>query len=208
LNKGYSVGTYCLSVNEKFHPVGEPEDYFKYYNLSSQFFHTDISNYKMVNEYDFFKIEYGKKGEFISGDGSLLIPFCYPYEVISDKYIFNESSYYLLVYDVKLSQRYNINNYTRGWIIGDFEPCIKRTCDYEIGILSHKKDEKWGFHYHDETREINILLSGIMVINNISIKKDTIFIFEKGMISCPIFLTDCIVLCIKVPSRPNDKIII
>jgi len=128
--------------------------------------------------------------------------------IIDEEYIFNESSYYLLVKNVEMSQRTDINDYIRGWIIGDFEPCIKRTNEYEIGILSHKKGEKWGFHYHAETKEINILIQGKMRINNVLVEENTIFIFERNMISCPLFLEDCVVICIKLPSLPNDKVII
>ena len=32
LDLKYTVGTYLLSSIEKFYPVGEPNDYFNYYN--------------------------------------------------------------------------------------------------------------------------------------------------------------------------------
>ena len=41
-----------------------------------------------------------------------------------------------------------LSDYTRGWIIGDFEPSIFRTKDFEVAVLNHKKDEKWIAHYH------------------------------------------------------------
>jgi mannose-6-phosphate isomerase-like protein (cupin superfamily) len=100
------------------------------------------------------------------------------------------------------------NKYTRGWLIGNFEPSILKISDFELGILSHKKNEKWPFHYHKYCREINILLKGRMIINNISINTGDVFIFDNNVISCPLFLDDCIVICIKIPSIPNDKEII
>ena len=36
-----------------------------------------------------------------------------------------------------------LSDYTRGWIIGDFEPSIFRTKDFEVAVLNHKKDEEW-----------------------------------------------------------------
>jgi len=225
LNMGYSVNTHRLSLDEHFYPVGEPDDFFNYYNLTSLFFHRDISNIcnwtpeggplekesqQLSIKYTFFDFCYGEKGQSVNVDNYLLIPFCSPYDLITyGTYTFNQSSsYYMVVKDVNMSKKVNIDEYVRGWLIGDFEPSIKRTTDYEIGVLTHKQGEKWPFHYHKESREINILLSGEMIINNQSIKRNTLFIFEKGMISCPLFLTDCIVLCIKVPSLPGDKWII
>lgn len=218
LNLGYDIGTYRLSNKEHFYPVGEPDDYFNYYNSTSTFFNTHISNYNILNNYNFFQIKYNKQGDSITLSNSLFIPFNSQNEVYitgeSMEYSFLENTYYLHVPDVVLDDKYSkpelvqLNKYIRGWLIGDFEPNIKRTTNYEIGILNHKQNEKWGFHYHEKTTELNILLSGEMIINNIQIKKYTIFIFEKNMISCPLFLTDCVVLCIKIPSFPNDKTII
>jgi hypothetical protein len=123
-------------------------------------------------------------------------------------YTFPEDAYYLQIPNIestKESYQVNVNIYTRGWLIGDFEPCIKKTTEYEIGILHHAQNEKWQFHYHKEAIEINIILSGEMIINNKKLVKNTIFVFEKNRISCPIFLTDCKILCIKTPSIPSDK---
>ena len=278
LNLGYEIGTYCLTEPERFYPVGEPEDYFTYYNYNTSFFtsriddslqetQSNLSNYLSVtplkiyngtplanqsvrieiqgqqflpsdiNEWNSVKcnkvsnlhrciqnttttgslsinINHCKKGETITLNDSLFVLFdpeiqCYT-TGSSMSHSFIEDSYYLQVENIQdhSTTMINRNDYVRGWLIGDFEPNIKKTKDYEIGILQHKKDEKWAFHYHYKTTEINILLSGEMLINNISVLKNTLFIFEKDMISCPLFLTDCIVLCIKIPSLPNDKIII
>ena len=42
----------------------------------------------------------------------------------------------------KLSDTY------RGWVIGDFEPSLLKTKDFEVGILTHLKGEQWPAHYH------------------------------------------------------------
>lgn len=214
LNMGYNIGAHCLSDNEYFYPVGEPEDYFTYYNSKNQFFMTDIENYNIINESKLFTILIGKKDQTILIENSLIIllnnrPTCFT-SGHHLKYTFLEDTYYLQVpeMNVEENKQINIDDFIRGWLIGDFEPCIKRTTDLEVAVLQHKRGEKWGFHYHSEAREINILLSGKMMINNIPIKQNSIFIFEQNMISCPIFLEDCIVLCIKIPSIPTDKYII
>jgi len=212
LNMGYNIGTYCLQETEHFYPVGEPEDYFKYYNMTSAFFNTHISNYETINIYDCFKIKKGIEGQTVVFTNSLFIQFNEPLCYTTGKYMeytFSKNTYYLQVPNIlKEYSVINIDHYIRGWLIGNFEPSIINTTEFEIGVLNHKKDEKWAFHYHEKTREINILLEGEMIINNIPLHKDTIFIFESNMISCPLFLTDCIVLCIKLPSLPNDKTII
>jgi len=214
LNMGYNIGAHCLSDSEHFYPVGEPEDYFTYYNSTNKFFMTNIENYNRINETNLYNISTGKKNETILIDNSLIIllnenPSCF-ISGNSLEYTFLKDTYYLQVPEINIDQykEVDINQYIRGWIIGDFEPSIKRTTHFEIAVLHHKQGEKWGFHYHSQAIEYNILLSGKMMINNISIEQNSIFIFEQNMISCPVFLEDCIVLCIKIPSIPTDKYII
>ena len=100
---------------------------------------------------------------------------------------------------------YKLVNMVRGWFIGDFEPSVLKTKDFEVGLLTHKKDEKWPIHYHKETVEYNVLIEGAMRVQNTNIQPGEIFVFDKGEIADPIFLDDCRILCIKVPSIPTDK---
>lgn len=99
----------------------------------------------------------------------------------------------------------NIKRMYRGWLIGNFEPCILKTKDFEIGILTHKKGEVWPKHFHKEAVEYNCLIEGKMTVQNKLIEPGMIFIFEKNEIADPIFLEDCKVLVIKIPSVIGDK---
>ena len=36
----------------------------------------------------------------------------------------------------------------KGWFVGDFEPSVYKTKEFEVGYFTHKKGEKWPFHYH------------------------------------------------------------
>ena len=36
-----------------------------------------------------------------------------------------------------------LSDYTRGWVIGDFEPSILKTKDFEVAVLTHKQGEQW-----------------------------------------------------------------
>ena len=103
---------------------------------------------------------------------------------------------------------YDLSKYIRGWIIGNFEPCLYKTNDYELGILTHEKNEQWGFHYHKELDEINFLVEGNMLLNGISIKKGQVFVIPRNQIACPKFLETCKIICVKIPSKPGDKYII
>tara|TARA_Y100000310_G_scaffold334373_1_gene414018 strand:+ start:1231 stop:1554 length:324 start_codon:yes stop_codon:yes gene_type:complete len=100
---------------------------------------------------------------------------------------------------------YKLKDMHRGWVIGNFEPSILQTDQFEVGVLNHKKGEVWPAHIHKEAVEYNILLEGEMIIKDTHIKTGDIFVFEKNEVADPNFLEDCKVLCVKVPSVPGDK---
>jgi hypothetical protein len=47
-----------------------------------------------------------------------------------------------------------------------------------------------------------------MILNNVIINYNEIFILKKNVIACPMFLEDSNILCIKIPSVIGDKYII
>lgn len=96
----------------------------------------------------------------------------------------------------------------RGWVIGDFEPSLLRTKDFEVGVLFHPKGEKWPAHYHKIAREYNILVLGTMSINGYELEPGDTFVIEQNEIADPIFHTDCTIVCIKVPSNTTDKYVV
>jgi len=103
---------------------------------------------------------------------------------------------------------FDIKNMFRGWFLGDFEPSVYKTKDFEVGYLSHSKGEIWPTHYHEKVLEINLLIKGRIKFGDVIIEPGHIFIFKPFEISEPEFLEDCELVCIKTPSIPNDKVIV
>lgn len=101
----------------------------------------------------------------------------------------------------------DLTNYTRGWIIGDFEPCLFKRTDYEVGILTHVKNVHHDFHVHNKCTEYNLLLEGLIELNGQFIYPGDVFIIPKGYISCALIRETSRVLCVKTPSIPSDKIL-
>jgi quercetin dioxygenase-like cupin family protein len=96
----------------------------------------------------------------------------------------------------------------RGWVIGDFEPSLLRTKDFEIGILKHPKGEKWPAHYHKIATEYNILIAGTMRLCDTELVPGNTFILEPGEVADPVFHEDCTIVCVKVPSSTTDKYLV
>ena len=101
-----------------------------------------------------------------------------------------------------------LDEFFRGWFIGDFEPSVLKTREFEVGVLTHKKGEQWPKHYHKVATEVTLLLSGSMTICGQLIEAGTIFTIEPNEIADPVFHEDCTVLVIKTPSVIGDKYVV
>lgn len=99
----------------------------------------------------------------------------------------------------------NIDEFHRGWFIGNFEPSLLKTDQFEVSILKHAKGEQWAKHYHAIATEYNVLLKGSMKINGELMIEGDVFVIEPGEAAEPEFLEDCTLVCVKTPSLPGDK---
>lgn len=224
---GKTVGYCDLQHHEKFLPVGEPADYFKYlddyggYNLYKQslsdqrtLFANGVSYIKYVKTNFIKNMQNPGLIVLLSGIAETSTGIALEkYDITNMDIEFKENCEIIIIQ----SMDYIVNNhtttgnifkpkdFTRGWIIGDFKPSIFRTEQFELGILNHPKYQQWDNHYHKYADEINILLDGSMVLNNTPIHKGELFFIKKRQIACPKFLEDCKILCIKTPSIIGDK---
>jgi len=96
-----------------------------------------------------------------------------------------------------------IENFTRGWFVGNFEPTIFSTKDFEVGVLFHKKGTL-AAHYHTSI-ELNYLISGEMTIHGKKLMPGDIFIIEPYEVVDPVIVKDCTLVVVKTPSMPGDK---
>jgi quercetin dioxygenase-like cupin family protein len=98
-----------------------------------------------------------------------------------------------------------LENYERGWIVGDFEPSIYKTSSNDIGIIFAKKGDVGDGHYHLHHNEFNLIIDGSVRIENTVLKKLEIFIYEPNDKSFVEFIEDTTLLVFKNPSTKNDK---
>jgi hypothetical protein len=105
-------------------------------------------------------------------------------------------------------QIYKLNDMKDGWFIGNFLPSALKTKDFEVCYKKHSKNEFWDKHYHEKIHEVNLLVKGKMLINDIELNEGDIFVIEPYYVSKPTFLQDCELVIVKTPSITDDKIII
>ena len=105
-------------------------------------------------------------------------------------------------------KKYNLSDFWRGWFIGNFEPSLLKTEQFEVGYLHHPKGEIWPDHYHKLGTEYNLLVKGKMKLNGIEICEGELFVIEPYEVAAPDFLEDCYIVCIKSPGPAKDKYIV
>ncbi len=92
-----------------------------------------------------------------------------------------------------------------GWFIGNFEPCVYKSKDFEVCYKVHEKGEKWPVHFHKLASEINYLIKGKMTIQDTLLQKGDIFVLEPYEIADPVFHERCELIVVKTTSDKNDK---
>ena len=105
-------------------------------------------------------------------------------------------------------REYSVDQFKLGWFIGDFEPTVHKTKDFEVCYRIQKKGEFHQPHYHPIGTEINYLIKGTLKINDQTFVGPTIFIIDPMEHTYPCCETDCELIIIKTPSLPDDKVLL
>lgn len=100
---------------------------------------------------------------------------------------------------------YELTSFSKGWFIGDFEFPVLKSKQFEVCGKFHAKDEKWPIHTHRIATEYTYIIKGTMIIQGKTLRDNTVFVLEPYELADPVFVTDCYVVIVKIPSVPGDK---
>lgn len=92
-----------------------------------------------------------------------------------------------------------------GWFLGDFEPSIIKTKEFEVGIKEYKKGDSELKHVHKLATEITVIIRGKVKINNNVLHKGQIILLNPNEASDFEVLEDTITAVVKFPSIKDDK---
>ena len=100
-----------------------------------------------------------------------------------------------------------LNEFLAGWLVGDFTPSLIRTKEIEVGIKSFTTGDSEPAHYQIRATEINIVVSGECLLNGIALSAGDILTIEPGEVGGFEAVTDCVLVVLKHPSLPADKVL-
>lgn len=105
-------------------------------------------------------------------------------------------------------KRYKLENFTRGWLLGDFTPNVFRTKHFEFGVKKYKKGDKETAHYHKVATEISVVVSGEFKMNRRKLKAGDVIIMEPNDVARFSCIKAGCTAIVKMPSVKEDKYIV
>ena len=101
----------------------------------------------------------------------------------------------------------NIDEFIKGWFVGDFSPAILNTKDFEIAVKWFKAGEKEPLHKQIVATEITVVIDGQIRLGGETFSKGDVITIPPGEFAEFESLTDSALVCVKTPSLPNDKVL-
>lgn len=105
-------------------------------------------------------------------------------------------------------KKHHLDDFIRGWVVGDFEPSILRTKDFEFMVRYYKEGDLEEKHVHKISDEITVVVSGEFKMNGELLKKGDIMHLSPGDPADFRCLQDGATAVIKRPSVIGDKYVV
>jgi len=101
-----------------------------------------------------------------------------------------------------------LDSFTKGWVVGNFEPSLFKTNDFEVAVKEYKTGEYEQKHYHKVATEITIITSGLVRMNGVVYTKGDVITIKPGEATDFNVLYDTTTTVIKFPCVDGDKYLV
>jgi quercetin dioxygenase-like cupin family protein len=105
-------------------------------------------------------------------------------------------------------KKHRLENFHRGWLVGDFEPSIIRIKDFEFMVRHYTQGETEARHVHKCADEITVVVSGQFKMNGELLSSGDIVHLNPGDSADFECLEDGATAVIKTPSVIGDKYLV
>jgi quercetin dioxygenase-like cupin family protein len=100
-----------------------------------------------------------------------------------------------------------LSDMEKGWFVGDFFPTLVKTTDVEVAVKSYSKGDYEERHYHKMAKEITVIISGRVKMNNKEYVAGEIIVIDPGEDTDFEALEDVVNVVVKLPGSKDDKYI-
>jgi quercetin dioxygenase-like cupin family protein len=105
-------------------------------------------------------------------------------------------------------EKHRLDQMTRGWFIGNFNPSVYMTNDFEVAVQTYAMGSIEAKHVHKVATEVTVIVSGRASINGIIYNDGDIIVMLPGEESEFSAITDVTTVVVKYPSCIGDKYVI
>ena len=96
---------------------------------------------------------------------------------------------------------------TKGWFIGNFQPSLFITNDFEVAVKYYSAGDLEDQHYHKISTEYTVIVDGEVEMNDQYFQKGDIIVIKPNESTNFKALTDTTTVVVKMPCADNDKYI-
>lgn len=100
-----------------------------------------------------------------------------------------------------------IEDFEKGWFVGNFSPAILHSRDFEIAVKWFKAGEKEPLHKQIVATEITVVIEGEIRLGEKIFAKGDLITIPPGEFASFESITDSALVCVKTPSLPDDKVL-
>jgi len=103
--------------------------------------------------------------------------------------------------------KFRIEDFTGGWVIGDFTPNLFQNVHVEVGVKYFELGSTEPMHAQILATEITIIHNGRVRIGDLILESGEVLVILPGEFADFEALTSGSLTCIKFPSIPSDKVL-
>jgi hypothetical protein len=103
---------------------------------------------------------------------------------------------------------HRLDDMTRGWFVGNFEPTLYRTDAVEVAVKHYVAGDAEERHVHRVATELTAIVSGSVRMDGRDLGAGDIVVLEPGDPTDFLALTDVVLVAVKLPAVPGDKYVV
>ena len=101
---------------------------------------------------------------------------------------------------------YKLNDMKLGWFVGDFEPSVIRTSEFEVAVKKYSRGSREEKHVHKIAQEVTLIIRGSVRMNSKVFSAGDIVLLEPGEpTNFEAISEEVVTVVVKTPSVIGDK---
>ena len=102
-------------------------------------------------------------------------------------------------------ERHRLDQFTKGWFVGNFNPTLVKSDDVEVAVKHYRAGEHEASHHHKIATELTLIVTGCVRMSGEEVGPGEIVKIHPGQSTDFTALTDATTVVVKMPCVAGDK---